>query len=46
MRKIYMLFIICLFLTDYAIAQNNQWQNLFNGKDLTGWKVLGGTATL
>jgi hypothetical protein len=45
MRKIYMLFIICLFLTDYAIAQNNQWQNLFNGKDLSGWKVLGGTAT-
>jgi len=21
------------------------WQNLFNGKDLTGWKRLGGTAT-
>lgn len=45
MLKISFQLIICLFLTDYSIAQNNQWQNLFNGKDLSGWKVLGGTAT-
>jgi hypothetical protein len=31
-----------LFLTFTAQAQ--QWQNLFNGKDLTGWKQLGGVA--
>ena len=45
MRKIYFQFIIWLFLTGSAIAQNAPWQNLFNGKDLSGWKVLGGTAT-
>src|SRR6185295_617772 len=29
-----------------AVAQQNttQWQNLFNGKDLTGWKQLNGKA--
>ena len=29
-----------------ACAQSSEkgWQNLFNGKDLTGWKRLGGTA--
>jgi hypothetical protein len=26
-------------------AQNGKWQNLFNGKDLTGWKQLNGKAT-
>jgi hypothetical protein len=25
-------------------AQNQKWQNLFNGKDLTGWKQLNGQA--
>ena len=25
-------------------AQNGQWVSLFNGKDLTGWKQLGGEA--
>ena len=27
-----------------AIAQNGNWQDLFNGKDLTGWKQLNGKA--
>ena len=25
-------------------AQNQKWQNLFNGKDLKGWKQLNGQA--
>lgn len=25
-------------------SQANEWQNLFNGKDLSGWKRLGGSA--
>ena len=25
-----------------AIAQKSDWQNLFNGKDLSGWGILGG----
>lgn len=27
-----------------VLAQNGKWQNLFNGKDLTGWKQLNGKA--
>lgn len=28
-----------------SFAQNGKWQNLFNGKDLKGWKQLNGKAT-
>jgi len=34
-----------LFLSASVMAQEKGWQNLFNGKDLSGWKRLGGTAT-
>ncbi|MGI8634284.1 MAG: 3-keto-disaccharide hydrolase [Segetibacter sp.] len=35
-----------LFLTITLSAQNSKgWQNLFNGKDLTGWRQLNGKAT-
>jgi hypothetical protein len=35
-----------MFLTSWATAQKKtQWQPLYNGKDLTGWKEVNGTAT-
>jgi len=34
----------CLFVPFITIAQQGEWQNLFNGKDLTGWKQLNGKA--
>lgn len=32
------------FLLLWSFTSNAQWQPLFNGKDLTGWKAVGGTA--
>ena len=43
MKSLQVLFFFTVSLSSFA--QNKEWQNLFNGKDLTGWKVLGGTAT-
>jgi len=46
-RSGHLLFIILFSLTGSSIAQTSGsggWQNLFNGKDLTGWKRLGGKA--
>jgi len=39
-------FLFLLFITITLRAQNNDkgWQNLFNGKDLNGWKQLNGKA--
>src|SRR5690606_38380285 len=34
--------LICLSMT--AFGQQNSWQPLFNGKDLSGWKQLNGKA--
>lgn len=34
-----------LILMTASQAQNGKWQNLFNGKDLKGWKQLNGKAT-
>ena len=34
---------IALLFATTALAQNG-WQNLSNGKDLSGWKILNGTA--
>lgn len=41
-----LLFIISFFITASSSAQSSEkgWQNLFNGKDLAGWKRLGGKA--
>src|SRR5690606_22946503 len=37
---------VALYLPFISIAQNDRgWKNLFNGKDLNGWKVLGGEST-
>lgn len=40
------IFFACtFFISSNVFAQSNTgWQNLFNGKDLAGWKRLGGTA--
>ena len=38
---------LALFISGNAFAQKNkdEWEYPFNGKDLIGWKVLGGKAT-
>jgi hypothetical protein len=36
--------ILLIILILNATFANAQWQNLFNGKDLTGWKTAGGKA--
>jgi hypothetical protein len=36
--------LFCLLLSLASAAQNATWKNLFNGKDLTGWKQLNGKA--
>lgn len=41
-----LLVLLCnLALTLPAHSQDKDWKSLFNGKDLTGWKQLGGKAT-
>ncbi|TDQ11643.1 3-keto-disaccharide hydrolase [Pedobacter metabolipauper] len=47
MKKTHALILVALMLgTTPAIvkAQSGKWQNLFNGKDLSGWKQLNGKA--
>jgi len=46
MKSKSLLFIISFFITASSSAQSSEkgWQNLFNGKDLAGWKRLGGKA--
>ena len=42
MRKIWFcLFLLLTFVPFAAQAQSDGWQQLFNGKDLTGWKHVG-----
>lgn len=33
-----------MFLSTFALAKDGKWVNLFNGKNLDGWKVLNGNA--
>lgn len=42
--RIACLAVLSLF-TMAAQAQNGNWKNLFNGKDLSGWKAIAGKAT-
>lgn len=43
--KIYLTFcILFIYSSLFAQQSSNGWHNLFNGKDLTGWKRLAGTA--
>jgi hypothetical protein len=46
MKYLFYYLLIIFFLTAnlWAGAQDKGWQNLFNGKDLTGWKTMGGKA--
>lgn len=44
--KLRIAYVIALaLLTLSAQAQNGNWKNLFNGKDLSGWKAVAGKAT-
>ncbi|MBA2329834.1 MAG: DUF1080 domain-containing protein [Flavisolibacter sp.] len=43
MKNLFILLLLLLFKT-HSIAQTAQWQSLFNGKDLKGWKQLNGNA--
>jgi len=36
--------LVAIFVFTFSSAQNQQWTNLFNGKDLSGWKPLNGHA--
>ena len=40
MKKYLLFLIISVFLSSWSF-QNSQWRQLFNGKDLTGWKQVG-----
>lgn len=44
MKRFLFFILSILLLGSGAFAQNNGWVNLFNGKDLTGWKQLNGEA--
>lgn len=45
MKKNSLFFIYCCFLfTSLSAQSKGEWQNFFNGKDLTGWKQLAGDA--
>ena len=43
-EKILILFVVILALQSNSFAQNAGWVNLFNGKNLDGWKQIVGTA--
>jgi hypothetical protein len=45
MKNIFIFSLLCIFATfGTSCAQNDGWVDLFNGKDLTGWKQLNGEA--
>ena len=44
MKISYILWMAVLTVTTVK-AQQNEWENLFNGKNLKNWKKLGGTAS-
>jgi len=44
MRKSVLLFLLLLNIYSYAQKNEKGWRNLFNGKDLTGWTEINGTA--
>lgn len=44
MKSTFLSLIVCIILHIVSSAQEPGWVNLFNGKDLSGWKRLGGTA--
>jgi len=42
LKKIISLIALIVLMNDISAQQNQQWENLFNGKDLKGWKQLNG----
>jgi len=44
MKKYFIVFVLILFIASLAIAQQDDWKDLFNGKNLSGWKQLNGKA--
>lgn len=45
MKNIFIFSLLCIFATfGTSCAQSDGWVDLFNGKDLTGWKQLNGEA--
>jgi hypothetical protein len=44
MRNLCLLIALAVLASGNVFAKNNQWTNLFNGKDLSGWKQLNGNA--
>ncbi|MGE5394074.1 MAG: DUF1080 domain-containing protein, partial [Candidatus Saccharibacteria bacterium] len=44
MKKIQLALIFMLLIMNVTAKQNDGWQSLFNGKDLTGWHQLNGKA--
>lgn len=43
--KIFTLLLLFTAFTAFAQPNDKNWEYLFNGKDLSGWKLLGGKAT-
>ncbi len=44
MKKNFTLLVLLVFLLSGVVVAQDGWQNLFNGKDLSGWKQLNGKA--
>ena len=45
MNRICLSSVLLLFFTSIAVADDDGWVSLFNGKDLSGWEQQNGTAT-
>ena len=45
MKSYNLLLILLVCACSYGSAQKSEWQDLFNGKDLTGWRPLNGKAS-
>jgi hypothetical protein len=43
-KKLTLLFVLVALVAPVYAQGNEQWENLFNGKDFTGWKQLNGKA--
>ena len=44
MKKYFITLVLILIISGLAGAQHKDWENLFNGKDLSDWKLLNGNA--
>src|SRR3954462_13001770 len=44
MKKLVILSLCLISLVSYSQKVDKGWRNLFNGKDLKGWKQINGTA--